>query len=123
MSKGVGSVGIRSVRAAVLRAVGRRGGLHAIEYSRTGMRAESLAYWRSRFAGKSGAEVRALASSMPPVRVTLYHERGRTRVTLEDGRHRMQAAREAGATRIAVEARIVGERSGSSGSWRGILRI
>jgi hypothetical protein len=83
------------------------------------MRPESLAFWRSRFAGLSPAGVTRLAASMPPVRVSLVVERGRTRVILDDGRHRLQAAREAGASKIAVEARVMGERGALSSVWRG----
>jgi hypothetical protein len=88
------------------------------------MRGESLAYWRSRFAGKPPAEVRELAEhGMPPVRVTIFVEHGRRRLTLEDGRHRLEAARAAGATRVRAEVRIVGERGGSSTRWTGTLRV
>jgi hypothetical protein len=88
------------------------------------MRSESLSYWRKRFAGKTAAQVRALAErEMPPIRIALYREGGRTRAVLEDGRHRMQAAREAGATKIRVTARIVGERGASSSKWTGVVKI
>ena len=124
MSKGAGAIGSRGARAAVVRAIGRGGGLHATDYLRSGMRDESLAFWRARFAGKTAAEAQRIAErDMPAMHVALYRENGRTRVVLEDGRHRMQAAREAGATRIRVEARIVGERGASSSTWTGVVRI
>ena len=123
MSKGAGAIGSRGVRARVVGIVGRRGGVAGL-INRSGMRGESLTYWRSRFAGKSQAQVRAIAEHhMPPVRVTIYKERGRTVAVLEDGRHRVAAAKEAGATRIRVQARIVGERGGISTNWVGTIRI
>ncbi len=117
MSKGAGAIGSGSVRGIVVRGIGQIGGLHnAIDHS--GMRAESLAHWRSRFAGLSPSDVQALARSMAPIRVAVYGNK----VTVEDGRHRLTAAREAGAAKVAVEARVVGLHGASSATWRGTVR-
>jgi hypothetical protein len=121
--KGAGSIGSGGVRSRVVSIIGRRGGVAKL-VNASGMRTESLSYWRSRFAGKSAAQVRELAEhGMAPVRVVVYRVGGRTRAELEDGRHRVTAAREAGATRIRVEAQIQGERGALSTTWTGIVRI
>jgi hypothetical protein len=122
MSKGAGSIGSGSVRSRVISIMSRRGGVAKL-VSASGMRSESLSYWRGRFAGKTAAEVRELAEHGRPVRVVIYRERGRQLAVLEDGRHRVTAAREAGATRIRVEAQIQGERGALSTTWTGIVRI
>lgn len=124
MSKGAGHIGSRAVRAMVVGLLSRVGGVSGAQALKSGMRGESTAFWRARFAGKSPEDVRKLAEAdMPPVHVTIFREIGRNLVVLEDGRHRLQAAREAGATRIRIKARIVGERGAASQTWTGVVRI
>jgi hypothetical protein len=123
MSKGAGAIGSSSVRSRVASLVNSRGGVSQL-VDASGMREESLAHWRNRFAGKSPAEVRQLAErDMKPVRVVIYREHGKTRAVLEDGRHRVTAAKEAGATKVRVEARVMGERGGLSSTWTGRLKL
>lgn len=81
-------------------------GLENTRYSRDGMRPESMTYARSAYEGASPAEARAIAlgerpaahgKALEPVRVDLFP--GEAPV-LNDGRHRMAAAKEAGADEL-----------------------
>lgn len=89
----------------------------------SGMRAGDLAKARGAFAGASRAEATRIATGKAPARdsgrtlppITLAKDigSGRGSFHLRDGRHRLTAAREAGATRIratvVVSRRVGGE--------------
>ena len=80
-------------------------GLENAWYDREGMRPESLAGERKRYEGLSAAEVEKTARTLPrPVRVHIEpDEKGKPLVILNDGRHRVTAAKEAGAKKILAK--------------------
>lgn len=80
-------------------------GLSSAEFLRTGMRDESAAFARRAYEGADAARAEQIATrEIEPVRVELFpQEDGSMRVTLGDGRHRMQAATDAGARHIRAE--------------------
>jgi hypothetical protein len=84
------------------------------------MRGPSLAYWQGVFEGKTAAEANQIASTMKPVQVGV-HDDGR--VELIDGRHRAQAAREAGATKIAADIIVYGPRGGIVARFPGKVKL
>lgn len=84
-------------------------GLTNFKYLRSGMRDESLAYARGAFEGASPAEARAIAMgeraapdgrAFEPVRVDIYPD---APPVLNDGRHRLAAASEAGSDRMMAK--------------------
>lgn len=80
-------------------------GLENADYLRDGMR--DLRVFRETYAGKTAEQATEIASKLPnPVKVTLEpDEGGGLRAILTDGRHRMAAAKEAGAAAINAEVR------------------
>lgn len=54
---------------------------------------------------------------LPPITISFQRERGRVLTTLQDGRHRLEAAQNAGATRILAKIRVYGPRGGLK--WEG----
>lgn len=85
-------------------------GLRNTNYLRSGMRPESLAFARQRYEGATPEEAQELALTLPePVRV---HVRPGELPELNDGRHRMTAAIEAGATHILAKVVQYGSRGG-----------
>lgn len=72
------------------------------------------AHYTKQFAGVSGnrAAANRVARSLPPVQMLVAKERGRWRAYLNDGRHRVAAAKAAGATQIraAIELHRPGRR-------------
>lgn len=107
-----------------LRAAVDKVGLYRADYLRSGMR--DLTFARSHYAGMSPSEADRYARTMDyPVRVSVERDArtGRDRVFLTDGRHRMTAAREAGAKRIAAEVTRYGPRGGIVGTYRGTVKI
>jgi ParB-like chromosome segregation protein Spo0J len=74
------------------------------------MRTESLAYARKPYSGKSASEAQRIAAHLKePVTVGVYVG---GRVQLIDGRHRAQAAKAAGATKIRAKVIVYGPRGG-----------
>jgi hypothetical protein len=122
MSKGAGRVGSRAEGASLRRTVSRLGLANA-SYLRTGMRDLSAA--RRHYAGTSAAQAERLAISLRhPVRVHIEPgANGKPHVILNDGRHRMTAAREAGATHIRATVVEYGPRGGRIRVWTGVVKI
>lgn len=119
MSKGVGGIG----KGALSRTIGKRiaavGGISHAEYLREGFRPGSLAYWRAVYAGKTPAQAQRIAASLKePVKIGVG-----SIVEVEDGRHRMTAAKEAGATSIRARVRVYGTRGGASRTWVGLVKL
>jgi hypothetical protein len=98
-------------------------GLFHSDYLRSGMR--DLTFARSHYAGMSAKEAdRYARTSAYPVRVSVEPGRGgKPTVHLGDGRHRMTAAREAGAKYIRATVTRYGPRGGVKGKWTGPVRI
>jgi hypothetical protein len=95
----------------------RRVGVSGAEFLRSGMRRESLAYARKAYAGKSASEAQRIATSLAkPITVGVHHG---GRIELIDGRHRMQAAKAAGATKILARVRVYGKRGGLLKTYTG----
>jgi hypothetical protein len=103
-------------------------GLENTNYLRDGMR--DLSSHRGAYAGATPEEVQAIArgelptknSSQPfkPVRVNVEPD---GTVHLADGRHRMTAAREAGATEVLADVNTYGPRGGLLSSERTLVSI
>lgn len=99
------------------------GGISNSTYLRSGMRDLSTA--RGRFAGMSPAQAQHAAThSAYPIRVHVEPgKNGKPHIILNDGRHRMTAAREAGATHIRATVVTYGPRGGVRGTWTGNVKI
>jgi hypothetical protein len=108
MGKGFGiGVTAAEVRRKAQRQI-RRVGVSGAQFLRTGMRRESLAYARKPYAGKTPAEAQRIATTLTIPVLVGVHPGGR--IELIDGRHRAQAAREAGARSIKARVRVYGRR-------------
>ncbi len=84
-----------------------------------------LTFARSHYAGATARQAGRIArNSRYPVRVHVEMDRkGRRTVILNDGRHRMTAAREAGAKSIRAHVVEYGPRGGIRRQWTGPVRI
>ncbi len=84
-----------------------------------------LTYARSHYAGMTPAQAERAATSLSmPIRIHVEPGLGgKPHVILNDGRHRMTAAREAGATHIRATVVTYGPRGGQRGSWTGTVKI
>lgn len=123
--------GLREQADDTLNAVG----LENFKFLRTGMRDDSLAYAKSAFEGASPAEARAIAMgervapdgrAFEPVRVDIYPDTG---PVLNDGRHRLAAATEAGSDRMLAkvtrydgEGNVVAEELRPIGIQAGVVK-
>jgi hypothetical protein len=99
----------------------RVGGVSHAQFGREGMRRESLAYARKPYAGKSPKEATKIATTLVKPVVVGVHAGGR--VELIDGRHRLQAAKEAGATHIAADVIVYGPRGGVVKKYRAKVKL
>ncbi len=119
-TSGRGSGGGGSDLASI---VNKSGGVYASDYLRSGMR--DLTQARAAYVGKSAAQANRIASALKyPVRIHIEPGvNGKHRVILHDGRHRMTAAREAGATRIRATVVQYGPRGGKLRTWTGIVKL
>jgi len=122
VSKGLGSLGTRGDTGTLRRIVSRLGLANAA-YLRSGMR--DLTAARAHYRGASAAQAERLATSLRhPIRVHIEPgANGKPRVILNDGRHRMTAAREAGATHIRATVVQYGPRGGRVRAWTGLVKI
>lgn len=126
---GSGGVGGRSAAASDARMVARlkRGVRDAeLDYLRTGMR--DLGSHRAAYAGKTAAQVERIAAGkvktdqgwrFNPIKVEVY----KGRFILTDGRHRLTAAREAGARRILADVTVAGPRGGVKATRRMLIKV
>lgn len=97
-------------------------GLVNSNYLRSGMR--DLTFARSIYSGMTPRQADAHARKLAyPVKISIYPDRGRQTVSLNDGRHRMTAAREAGAKYIRATITQYGPRGGVKATWTGPVRI
>lgn len=90
-------------------------GVTNTSYLRTGMRPASLDYARGLYSGATAEEAQGLATSLKePIRIHVEPgaEEGSFDFHLNDGRHRLQAAREAGAMHIKARVVQYGPRGG-----------
>ena len=80
---------------------------------------------RAPYKGSTGAGAEKIATSLRfPVRVHVEPgDAGKMRVIVNDGRHRMQAAREAGATHIRATVIEYGPRGARLRQWTGSVKI
>lgn len=95
------------ITAAQARAMVDEIGVFNADYMREGMR--SLDAARSHYLGKTAAEAERLATSpkFPPINIDIEIDKaGQRQIFLKDGRHRMTAAREAGAQNIRAQVRV-----------------
>lgn len=123
--------GVKAGGAGGLGAIVSRLGLANANYLRSGMR--DLTQHRGAYEGATPAEVKRIAASaapaknsgkaFEPVRVSVETDRGERKVILRDGRHRMTAAREAGATHVLADVTQYGPRGGVVARWRGKVKI
>ncbi len=123
--------GLKTGGAGGIGAIVSRMGLANTEYLRSGMR--DMTQHRGAYEGASKAEVQRIAAGaapskndgkpFAPVRVSIEPDQGKRIVVLQDGRHRMTAAREAGATHVLAEVTQRGPRGGVVARWRGKVRI
>jgi hypothetical protein len=95
-------------------AVSRMGGISRGNYLRDGMRPGSQQAANQAFSGVTASHATAIATGhrdvaksdygsgrLPPIRIAIERDRnGKDNIILQDGRHRMTAARAAGATHI-----------------------
>jgi|SRR5579885_2084179 len=81
-----------------------------------GFRPDSLRHWRDVYAGKSPEEATYIATHLKePIKLALEPTKGEWHLFLIDGRHRLTAAREAGASHIVAVIHVYGPRGGL---WR-----
>jgi len=121
VSKGLGSLGTRGDTGTLRRIVSRTGLVNAA-YLRSGMR--SMVEARAPYKGKTAEAERIATSLRHPVRVHIEPgAKGKPRVILSDGRHRMQAARKAGATHIRATVVEYGPRGGRIRTWTGKVKL
>lgn len=129
MSKGSGtskksaSAGNGPGKKSLQQIVNGAGGVVASDYLRTGMRDHSLQYARQAYAGGGNPTVIASTLSEPIKLHVQYEGRHGVRVLLNDGRHRMTAAKEAGATHIKAIIREFGPRGGERRRWVGVVKL
>jgi len=109
-------------------------GVYNAMYLRNGMR--DMTAVRSAYAGATKEQVEEIAAGerapmgsatgkpLPPIRINIEPDgRGGKNVILNDGRHRMTAAREAGATQILAHVTEYGPRGGKKSEWTGKVKI
>lgn len=103
--------------------VARAGGVVGSDYLRSGMR--DLTFARSHYQGMSARAADRHARNLShPIRIHVAVDRnGKRTVHLNDGRHRMTAAREAGAKSIRAHVVEYGPRGGRLRSWTGPVRL
>jgi hypothetical protein len=90
----------------------RIGGISEASFSRDveTFRKGSLAFWRKAFKGKTPEEATKLATSLKAPVLVGVHAGGRVEVI--DGRHRLTAAKRAGAKSIRAKVIVYGPRGG-----------
>ena len=125
MSKGTGtsSSGGTGKTLSLRSIVNRSGGVVSSVYARDGMR--SLASARADYAGKSPAQATRIANTLKhPIRIHIEPAgKHGSRVILNDGRHRMTAAKEAGAKSIRAHVVEYGARGGKRREWIGSVKL
>ncbi len=110
-----GGGGIASTIAGV-------GGISASTYARTGMR--DMASSHALYAGASPSQAQKISTNLSnPVRVHIETGKGKPHIILNDGRHRMSAAKAAGATHIKANVTVYGPRGGKLRTWTGKIKI
>jgi hypothetical protein len=102
--------------------IARQGGISGASYARDGMR--DMTFANSHYAGASPAKAQKIATSTNyPVRVHIETGKGKPHVILNDGRHRMTAAKAAGATHIKANVVVYGPRGAKLRTWTGKVKI
>lgn len=94
------------------------------DYLKSGMRPESLGFARTIYQGTTPEQANAIARGLPePIRLEISPDRGRDKIVLGDGRHRMTAAIEAGATEINAKVVKYGPRGGVRSVFTGPVKL
>jgi hypothetical protein len=122
VSKGIGKVGKSSLSRMVHSAVSNAGGVSGASHLKEAFRPGSQAYWKSVYEGKTAEQATRIATHLKePIKIAVYTGK-KGGLEIIDGRHRMRAAKEAGAKKIRVTVRVYGERTGSR-NWSGVLKL
>jgi hypothetical protein len=115
MSKGYGIGHANSTAGFARRTISAIGGIvKGAGHLRSGLRAESTAHAAGLCSeARTLGEKNAVSVAREPVRMSMWKQGGKWRVSLEDGRRRALAAKGAGATRIraTVTVRRPGQRA------------
>ncbi len=100
--------------------VAQMGGASKADSLKSGMREESLAFWRKQYEGKTPAEATAIATSLKePIKIGID---GKS-MHIIDGRHRTLAAKEAGAEQIKAEVRVYRKDGSAKSVWTGNVKL
>ena len=98
------------------------GGISNAIYAREGMRDMTSSH--ALYAGKTASQSQKIATNLSrPVRVHIETRKGKPHVILNDGRHRMTAAKAADATHIKANVIVYGPRGGKIRTWTGKVKI
>jgi hypothetical protein len=99
----------------------RIGGISHAQFGREGMRKGSQEYWKKIFEGVDTEQATKLATSLKTPVLVGVHAGGRVEVI--DGRHRLTAAKRAGAKSIRAKVVVYGPRGGIVRTYTGRVPI